>query len=100
MTSVSVLSSVGRTSVSKTGCRGFESFRARFIKRGIMNDTVNNIKTYLKSVRLEWSKITWPEKKQVISETIAVVAIVFLFTVAVYLIDIIFKTILGVIPTV
>ena len=65
-----------------------------------MNDTVNNIKSYLKSVRLEWSKITWPEKKQVISETIAVVAIVFLFTVAVYLIDIIFKTILGVIPTV
>ena len=28
--SLCVLSSVGRTSVSKTGCRGFESFRARF----------------------------------------------------------------------
>ena len=27
---ICVLSSVGRTSVSKTGCRGFESFRARF----------------------------------------------------------------------
>jgi len=65
-----------------------------------MNDTVNGIKTYLKSVRLEWAKITWPERRQVISETIAVVAIIFLFTVAVYIIDIIFKTILGVIPTV
>ena len=65
-----------------------------------MNETVNNIKAYLKSVRLEWAKITWPERKQVIAETFAVIAIIFLFTVAVYLIDIIFKAILGVIPTV
>ena len=64
-----------------------------------MNNLVNEIKTYLRSVRLEWSKITWPERKQVIAETFAVVAIIFLFTVAVYLIDIIFKTLLGVIPT-
>ncbi len=65
-----------------------------------MNDTVNQIKTYLKSVKLEWAKITWPERKQVIAETLAVVAIIFLFTVAVYLIDIIFKAVLGLIPTV
>jgi len=63
-----------------------------------MNDTVAQIQTYLKSVKLEWAKITWPERRQVIAETLAVVAIVFLFTVAVYLIDIIFKTILGIIP--
>ena len=64
-----------------------------------MNETINSIVAYLKSVKLEWAKITWPERKQVIAETIAVVAIVFLFTVAVYLIDIIFKAILGLIPT-
>ena len=64
------------------------------------NEIVNEIKAYLKSVRLEWSKITWPERKQVIAETLAVVAIIFLFTVAVYLIDIIFKTVLGLIPTI
>ncbi len=63
-----------------------------------MNDTVDQIKAYLKSVKLEWAKITWPERKQVVAETVAVVAIIFLFTVAVYLIDIIFKAILGVIP--
>ena len=61
-----------------------------------MNDTLNGIKAYLKSVKLEWAKITWPERKQVIAETVAVVAIVFLFTVAVYLIDIIFKAMLSV----
>ncbi len=65
-----------------------------------MNDTVNQIRAYLKSVKLEWAKITWPERKQVIAETLAVVAIIFLFTVAVYLIDIIFKAVLGLIPTV
>ena len=64
------------------------------------NKLVEEIKAYLKSVRLEWAKITWPEKRQVVAETLAVVAIIFLFTVAVYLIDIIFKTILGVIPTI
>ena len=64
-----------------------------------MNDTLNGIIAYLKSVKLEWAKITWPERRQVIIETIAVVVIVFLFTVAVYLIDIIFKSILGFIPT-
>ena len=49
-----------------------------------MNDTLNGIIAYLKSVKLEWAKITWPERKQVIAETVAVVAIVFLFTVSVY----------------
>ena len=42
-----------------------------------MNDTLNGIIAYLKSVKLEWAKITWPERKQVIAETVAVVAIVF-----------------------
>ena len=65
-----------------------------------MNDTLNEITTYLKSVKLEWAKITWPERKQVVAETFAVLAIVFLFTVAVYLIDIIFKAVLGIIPSV
>ena len=61
-----------------------------------MNDTLNGIKSYLKSVKLEWAKITWPERKQVIAETLAVVVIVFLFTVSVYLIDIIFKAVLSI----
>jgi len=65
-----------------------------------MNDTMNGIIAYLKSVKLEWAKITWPERKQVVAETIAVIAIVFLFTVAVYLIDIIFKAVLGIIPSI
>ena len=65
-----------------------------------MNDTLNGIMAYLKSVKLEWAKITWPERKQVIAETFAVVLIVFLFTVSVYLIDIIFKAVLGLIPTI
>lgn len=72
---------------------------ANYIKEKAVNETINSIVAYLKSVKLEWAKITWPERKQVVAETIAVVAIVFLFTVAVYLIDIIFKAILGLIPT-
>ena len=75
------------------------SGRELYKKDKALNETLNGIIAYLKSVKLEWAKITWPERKQVIAETIAVVAIVFVFTVAVYLIDIVFKAILGLIPT-
>ncbi len=71
----------------------------RELKGNKMNDTVNNIIAYLKAVRLEWSKINWPERRQVIAETLFVVIIVFAFTVSVYLMDIIFKAVLGLIPT-
>ncbi len=59
------------------------------------NAILESMKTYFRGVRSEWGKINWPEQRQVITETVFVVAIVFVFTVAVYLMDIIFKTALG-----
>ena len=64
-----------------------------------MNEALNSITTYLKGVRSEWGKITWPERSQVFGETLFVVIIVFVFTVAVYLMDVIFKWALGFIHT-
>jgi preprotein translocase subunit SecE len=49
-----------------------------------------NISSYFKGVKLEWGKITWPEKKQVIAQTIMVLGVVIFFTVLVYLLDVIF----------
>ena len=46
--------------------------------------------TYFKGLRTEWGKITWPEKNQVVVETFFVVAIVFTFTVFIYVVDKIF----------
>ena len=63
-----------------------------------MNEILNTIMTYLKGVRAEWGKITWPERQQVFAETLFVVVIVFVFTVAVYIMDIFFKWVLGFIP--
>lgn len=63
-----------------------------------MNDAVNSIITYFKGVRAEWGKITWPERSQVFGETIFVIVIIFVFTVAVYVMDIFFKWVLGFIP--
>ena len=64
-----------------------------------MNDNFENIKrnliTYFKGVRTEWSKITWPEKNQVVVETFLVIAIVFIFTVFIYFVDIIFNMLLS-----
>lgn len=63
-----------------------------------MNEAVNSITTYLKGVRAEWGKISWPERAQVFGETFAVIVIVTVFTITVYLMDIFFKFILGFIP--
>jgi len=69
-----------------------------------MNDTnnniVKNIKTYLKGVQTEWTKITWPEKNQIIVETLFVIAIVTAFTIAVFCVDKLYAWILGFIPTI
>lgn len=48
---------------------------------------------YFKSVKLEWGKITWPGKQQVIVETIYVVVITAVFTIGVLVLDTIFDLI-------
>ncbi len=62
-----------------------------------MNSKVEAIKTYFKGVRTEWGKISWPEKRQVIFETFSVIFISFMFTVAIYFIDLLFKGLLSLI---
>ena len=52
---------------------------------------------YFKGVKSEWGKVTWTEKNQIVVETLIVVFVVAAFTVAVYLMDIIFKGLLGLI---
>lgn len=56
-----------------------------------MNTALSTIKTYLKGVRAEWGKITWPERQQVFAETLFVVVIVVVFTVTVYVMDKLFQ---------
>ena len=61
-----------------------------------MNDKNLNFKnaiiSYLLGVKMEWGKITWPEKQQVVVETFFVVAIVFVFTLFIFLVDKGFET--------
>ncbi len=49
-----------------------------------------NVSNYLKGVKSEWGKITWPEKKQVVGETIAVLVVVFFFVTLIFCYDQIF----------
>ncbi len=63
------------------------------------NQTKENINfkeaamAYFKSVKLEWGKITWPGKQQVIVETIYVIIITAVFTIGVLALDTIFDVI-------
>ena len=60
-------------------------------------DFKQKIITYFKGVKNEWSKVSWPTRKQVGVETVIVLLVVAFFTVVVYFMDIIFKALLGLI---
>ena len=60
-------------------------------------DNKQEIATYLKGVKTEWGKVSWPTKKQVLVETVVVLVVVIFFTLVVYCMDIIFKALLGLI---
>ena len=60
-----------------------------------MNETMESIKTYFKGVKAEWGRISWPQKNQIVAETFSVIVIVFVFTVAIYFIDLVFKFLLS-----
>ncbi len=50
--------------------------------------------TYFKGVKSEWGKITWPERKQVVVQTVIVLVIVIAFTIYTYGLDILFESII------
>ena len=60
-------------------------------------DFKQTVITYFKGVKAEWGKVSWPQKQQVIVETGIVLAVVAFFTIVVYLMDILFKFLLGLI---
>ena len=70
---------------------------AQKTKNDEKNSLSNGFITYFKGVKSEWGKVTWPEKNQIVVETLIVIFVVAAFTVAVYLMDIIFKGLLGLI---
>ncbi|MDD3419422.1 MAG: preprotein translocase subunit SecE [Candidatus Gastranaerophilales bacterium] len=63
-----------------------------------MEQAKSALKEYFKGVKAEWYKITWPQKNQIVVQTITTVAVVFFFTTIVYLLDIIFKGLFSFIP--
>ena len=54
----------------------------------------DNIVTYFKGIKSEWGKITWPERKQVIAQTLVVLVIVIAFTIYTYGLDLLFQGII------
>ena len=52
---------------------------------------IDGIKTYFKGVKAEWGRITWPQKNQVVVETLYVIIVCFVFTLAILLMDLVFK---------
>ena len=61
----------------------------------ILTSTTSGLINYFKGVKSEWGKVTWPERQQVIVETVFVVVIVFVFTIFIYGVDKIFDFVLS-----
>ena len=55
--------------------------------------------TYLKGVQTEWHKVTWPNRQQIVSETVIVVTITTGATLAILAIDLVLRALIGKIPT-
>jgi len=49
---------------------------------------LEKVKSFLKEVRVEFDKVTWPSKKEIIAMTSAVLAITFFFTAYLGIVDI------------
>lgn len=47
----------------------------------------NKLATYLKGVRTEMKKVTWPTKKELFNYTVTVLVFSILFSILVYLLD-------------
>ncbi|MBO7673354.1 preprotein translocase subunit SecE [bacterium] len=62
-----------------------------------MAQMLDEIRTYLRGVKQEWGKVTWPEPPVIFSETLFVIVIIISFTVAILVIDLIYKTLFGLI---
>lgn len=60
-----------------------------------LNDTLESVKAYFKGVKAEWGRISWPERRQIVAETISVIIIVLVITMAIYFMDLVFKGILS-----
>ena len=60
-----------------------------------MNEAMESIKAYFRGVKAEWGRISWPERRQIVAETMSVIVIVFVFTVAIFCMDLIFQGLLS-----
>ena len=54
-----------------------------------------SLKTYFKGVRSEWHKITWPDRQQIMYETVIVIAVTAFITILITIIDAIFNYVLS-----
>ncbi len=58
-----------------------------------------NLGTYFKGVRAEWDKVSWPSKIQIWQQTIVTIIMVAIMTTTIFLLDSLFRTVIGLITS-
>lgn len=64
---------------------------------GAASSPLENLGTYLKGVRTEWTKISWPTPPQIMGQTLVVLVMVSIMTLGLFLIDNTFRLIIDLI---
>ncbi len=58
---------------------------------------INNAVTFLREVKIELKKVSWPNKKEVYGTTTVVIIAVFIFSIYLYVADIILSKTVGIV---
>jgi preprotein translocase subunit SecE len=80
-----------RAPVSKTGCWGFESLQAchslRSLRRPDRNYIFQRLVKFIKEVRNELKRVSWPSRDEIRGSTTVVIVIVLVLAVFIGLVD-------------
>jgi preprotein translocase subunit SecE len=57
-------------------------------------NAVDKVKSFLKDVRVEMTKVNWPTRDQLVSSTGVVIVLVFLFTIFIGIVDRVISTVI------
>lgn len=63
------------------------------------SDKKGSIKSFFKGVRSEIKKVNWPNKKELTNYTVVVLAICVIMTIVVWVLDLVFQGLLGIIAS-
>lgn len=85
---------MARAPVSKTGGWGFESLQSCCYKKKMKN-LINKVIQFLKDVRFELGKVTWPSRRELLGSTVIVMIMSVIVSIFIGVVDLGFSNLVS-----